>query len=929
MKKLYIFLVMSIIVLQLHAQNWTNVSVGFGITNVASVIDFPGQGILVATRTGIYKYSNNVFFNFPVSNATEINKMQEFGGKLYVSTDNGLYIWTPGVGTEILTTASGLMSNFVHDVAVSGNSMWIFQKQYLTLFDGNSFVHFDFFDMWSHPNNSLWETSAIVDLYGNVFFSFKQNILQYNGTSFDTIKTFSENVTDIELNPATNQMFVATNDDVYLRNINQYVNLFSKLDPNSSIEHIEYIPSLNKIVIVIYHPTYMHAMYLYDIGSNTFQYGGYIDSYVNDICVINSKIYVSTELGLFANEMWIFESTFEDVIEHGNFKASFTAKGNLFWNGMTHTINGQEVHLNFPGDENKITVFASSMWIGGINQNNQLCLAAERFLQVGTDYDAGPVSDVYDSNYDERFSNLWKLSKDEIIYHSLHYNSQGYQMVRNIEKWPAHGDVQYGEAPFLAPFYDANQNGIYDPQNGDYPIIQGEQAIYMIFSDDRNPNSESGSQQIGIEIHAMAYVIEVHQDSVFNDVLFLKYNVFNRRNNDYTQLYIGHWSDIDIGHPYDDYIGCDTILNCFYGYNGDLIDGYPNSTTNLDFYLNAPPAQSIVFLNNNMNAFVFHNNFGFDTLNADPHFSEQYYNLLKGYKSDGTSWINPITNQPSHYIFPGNPFDTNQWSEITSGNIPFDRRGLGSIGPFDFASGESFCFDIAYVYNRDCTDTVLCDNLSNIPGLLLKTAHVRDVFQQYGNICPMQNTTLQINPIQPGIDYQTASVFIYCDQINYSLPVDQVILISAKDFIGMKTLTDWEIHQGTNVIELKNVLFDVPGNSRALLLLNLNNNPSVDRMESFTFKYFTYGLTGVDELAPQLFSIAPNPSNDEMKVMLNSDFHFPVIVTIIDQNGKEIYECFQFSQSQIIDVSSLTSGQYFISCSDTQGNSQTLKFVKK
>ncbi|MBK8414466.1 MAG: hypothetical protein IPL22_08125 [Bacteroidetes bacterium] len=35
----------------------------------------------------------------------------------------------------------------------------------------------------------------------------------------------------------------------------------------------------------------------------------------------------------------------------------------------------------------------------------------------------------------------------------------------------------------LAPFADFNSNGIYDPQNGDYPYILGDESIYSIFND--------------------------------------------------------------------------------------------------------------------------------------------------------------------------------------------------------------------------------------------------------------------------------------------------------------------------------------------------------------------------------------------------------------------------------------------------------------
>ena len=39
----------------------------------------------------------------------------------------------------------------------------------------------------------------------------------------------------------------------------------------------------------------------------------------------------------------------------------------------------------------------------------------------------------------------------------------------SILEWPAHGDQTQGQDEFLAPFYDSNGNGLYEPYDGDYP----------------------------------------------------------------------------------------------------------------------------------------------------------------------------------------------------------------------------------------------------------------------------------------------------------------------------------------------------------------------------------------------------------------------------------------------------------------------------
>lgn len=62
-----------------------------------------------------------------------------------------------------------------------------------------------------------------------------------------------------------------------------------------------------------------------------------------------------------------------------------------------------------------------------------------------------------------------------------------------------------GQAAQLADFVDINSDGIYNPSSGDYPCIKGDQAVFMIFNDDRNVHGETGGQKMRFEFHAMLY----------------------------------------------------------------------------------------------------------------------------------------------------------------------------------------------------------------------------------------------------------------------------------------------------------------------------------------------------------------------------------------------------------------------------------------
>ncbi|MDB4082974.1 hypothetical protein N9502_01770 [Vicingaceae bacterium] len=80
-----------------------------------------------------------------------------------------------------------------------------------------------------------------------------------------------------------------------------------------------------------------------------------------------------------------------------------------------------------------------------------------------------------------------RVTRQEVISHQANYNQIGYIMPEGIKNWPAFGDTTLGVSKDLAPFFDANNNGCYDPQNGDYPVIKGDEALYWI-NHPTNPN---------------------------------------------------------------------------------------------------------------------------------------------------------------------------------------------------------------------------------------------------------------------------------------------------------------------------------------------------------------------------------------------------------------------------------------------------------
>lgn len=398
------------------------------------------------------------------------------------------------------------------------------------------------------------------------------------------------------------------------------------------------------------------------------------------------------------------------------------------------TLPEYETEFEVPAGSGLNSIFAFTLWLGGMDDNDELHLAAERYRQGGEDYFVGPIGDSYENQQLIDWNKVWKINKEELEYHKQNWWKPDYEPIENIKNWPAHGDPLFGQNPDLAPFIDYDDDGIYNPYAGDAPVIRGDQGVLMIYNDDLKIHTESDGQKIGAEIHATAYAYDCSQDSIFNNTLFYHFDIINRSDKAYHDFYIGNFVDFDLGNPWDDFVGCDTILNSFFAYNGDDNDEDNNSYgMNYPGYHNYPPAQGFTFLNQELSSFIsFYNMI---SVMGQPYSAEEYYNSMRSTWLDGS----PLTyggngyggDVPVDFQFPGNPGDPGEWSEVSAENDPYDRNGMGVTGPYDFNSGDTIQLDLAIVFARDYEG----DYISSVSLLKERIAQLRWYFENDSTPC--------------------------------------------------------------------------------------------------------------------------------------------------------------------------------------------------
>lgn len=321
------------------------------------------------------------------------------------------------------------------------------------------------------------------------------------------------------------------------------------------------------------------------------------------------------------------------------------------------------------------SIYAGALWMGGQDVNGQIKLAAVTFRASGNDFWPGPLStttaeiDAETCDEYDRFFGIsrtmvntfvgWNIAKEEGTEDELY---PGYQIPDEILEWPGNGDASKNEREVLAPFFDVDGDGIYDPEgDGDYPKYDllgevdcrvtrdvrlfGDTTIWFVFNDKGNVHSETGSSSIGLEIRGQAFAFATNDE--VNDMTFYNYEIINQSSFTLTETYFAQWLDPDLGFPGDDYVGCDAERGLGYCYNGEITD---NSTSgSFNAYSGTPPAVGVDF------------------------FEGPYQDDDWELNADGSFKLDAAGNR----IALDNPLTTIVQDALDSAGIPYDGLGIG------------------------------------------------------------------------------------------------------------------------------------------------------------------------------------------------------------------------------------------------------------
>jgi hypothetical protein len=524
MKKLLLFL-SCISIVTAKAQNGfttytTNLSIGGTIKyQTAFVTDNSGNKWLgfktlpaSSPNAGLVKYNGSTWTVYnatttPAFSPTVINALAaDAGGNIWIGTTSGL-VKFDGSNFVTFTTANGLPSNSITCVAVVGSQVYAGTYAGLSRYDGSSFTNYNVAGS-TLPNDTI--SSITTETANLLWLGGKNRMIEFNITG-SFVSSFADHA--ITGNPGViNCIYIDSQNDKWLGTTNtgilkysgsSFVNasslyeLFGSQIPlkiyditagfhpgsimfkhtNSTSTSGSY-SGLTELapagrVYQYYHPLKgisMGDFLEYDGSSLLISQGSPALGYSN----ITAIMFFKFDLSNYSSQIGIISGENFKTLDINNVRAGIANRSDMHWdiggngNALYEVPKGSGISSNF----------ASALWIGGLDAGGQLHGGAQTYRQAGVDFWPGPLDTItasIDTATSRNYDKIWKVSYTDINNFITAYNTGSIVATEDMMTWPAHGTGNNSRN--LAPFVDHNGDGLYNPNDGDYPKIKGDQAL--------------------------------------------------------------------------------------------------------------------------------------------------------------------------------------------------------------------------------------------------------------------------------------------------------------------------------------------------------------------------------------------------------------------------------------------------------------------
>ncbi len=418
----------------------------------------------------------------------------------------------------------------------------------------------------------------------------------------------------------------------------------------------------------------------------------------------------------------------------------------------------------------------AGLWISARDASNKLYINSQMSTTVAEyDFVAGPLDTFTGNPASGDWNFVWDVSQSEIQAHQENFEDANYTVPANIENWPAAGGQDL--IKYLAPFADYNNNGIYDPENGDYPYIKGNKAWYCIFNDNGGEHKVSKGAPLGIELHLMVYQIDEKPNN-----LFLEYYLINRSDIDYEDIRVGFMLGGENGNEGDNYFGSSSSEHAIFIYNGDSLDE-GNFESNL-------PYVYCKILNQSLVASMMYEQSA-HTVHGKPTNAVEFDHYLHARWKDGSELVEGGNGQgsgtASAHLFNVDAAWTEESESLMAGN----RNGL-AIASFPVLKQKEFVhieYAMGYgFYNKD----------ENVHNLLKSDFDALDAFS-LSKSPALLNARVYPNPLRSECTIEVKSAGEYEIKVT---DIQGLTLYSENKYINQITRCNFMLCPGIYILEL-------------------------------------------------------------------------------------------------------------------------------
>jgi hypothetical protein len=428
--------------------------------------------------------------------------------------------------------------------------------------------------------------------------------------------------------------------------------------------------------------------------------------------------------------------------------------GGVFGNDYGTYFPFSRIDFIIDGSNISSPLYAFGLWMGGkVNDSVRMALA-----EYASEYVPGPMA-----------GGTFQADRPEFRVYTLFKDS--------LESNPS--------ADYLA--WPVDQGAPLDGYGK--PLCLGDQTLWAVYND-ADPDQHHGTVDagetapLGVEVQQLAWAYD--RQGVLGDVIFLMYKFVNKGSNDISDFYLSIWADPDLGWGGDDLVGCDTLHDMLFCYNGFQQDQRyaPMPPPACGFRVLAGPVVSAP----GDTAYFFghtypdHANMHMSSFNkyingTDPDNSQEAYWFMQGLvaKQDGAPYV--YNGDTIRFVASGDPVTGTGDLDVD----PDDRRMMASFGPLDFPAGDSQQVVVAFAVGAGT------DRLSSITKLKNILVNLSPLYED--SPTGVDDNTPEVLPSGFTVSQNYPNPFNPSTTIEYSLPIRCKVTVEVFNIIGQRTAT--------------------------------------------------------------------------------------------------------------------------------------------